>query len=70
VGDDVTSQIIAIGAFTQPAASSAFTFSFGGGLEVPVAPHWAVDAGYRFSRVSADIPLNAQGMTFGLGYRF
>ena len=41
----------------------------GGGVEVPVTRRWAVDAGYRFSRVSAETPLNAQGATFGFGYR-
>ena len=39
-------------------------------IEVPVAHHWAVDAGYRFSRVEADTPVNAQGATLGFGYRF
>jgi len=32
--------------------------------------HWAIDAGYRFARIAADTPLNAQGVTFGFGYRF
>ena len=45
-------------------------FTLGGGVEIPVARHWAIDAGYRFSRVAADTPLNAQGATFGFGYRF
>ena len=70
VGDDVTSQVIALNAFTQPAASSAFMYSLGGGVEVPVVPHWAVDVGYRFSRVNTDTPVNAQAVTFGFGYRF
>jgi opacity protein-like surface antigen len=35
-----------------------------------VATHWAADIGYRFSRIEADDPLNAQGLTFGFGYRF
>lgn len=70
VGDDVTSQIVSTGAFTQPAATTAFTFSLGGGVTIPVAGHWATDVGYHFSRVAADTPLNAQGVTFGIGYRF
>ena len=45
-------------------------FTFGGGVGVPVSRHWIVDAGYRFSRIDADTPVNAQGATFGLGYRF
>ena len=28
------------------------------------------DVGYRVSRVSSDTPLNAQSVTFGVGYRF
>jgi len=70
VGDDVTSQIETAGAFTVPTPTNAFMFTIGGGVEVPVARHWAVDAGYRFSRVNADTPLNTQGVTFGFGYRF
>jgi len=69
-GDDVTDQIISMGDFTQPAATIAFAFSLGGGVAIPVAKHWTADVGYRFSRVAADTPLNAQGMTFGVGYRF
>ena len=45
-------------------------YTLGGGVDIPVAHHWAVDVGYRFSRIEADTPLNAQGMTFGFGYRF
>jgi opacity protein-like surface antigen len=49
--------------------------TFGGGLQVPVAPHWAVEAGYRYSHIAADSTLsasalNANGMTFGIGYHF
>jgi len=70
VGDDVTTQIVTAGDFTVPAATTAFMFTLGGGIEIPVARRWAVDAGYRFSRVAADTPLNAQGLTFGFSYRF
>ena len=70
VGADVTSQLVTAGAFTAPPASTAAMFTLGGGVAIPVARHWAVDAGYRFSRVAADTPLNAQGATFGFGYRF
>ncbi len=50
-------------------------FTIGGGVQVPVMPHWVVDAGYRYSRIAADdalsaSPLNANGVTFGFGYRF
>jgi opacity protein-like surface antigen len=70
LGTDVTNQLETSGEFTTPAASTAFMYSLGGGVEVPVARHWAVDAGYRYSRVNADTPANVQGATFGIGYRF
>jgi len=69
-GDDVTSQIVSLGDFTQPSGSTAFMFSVGGGVEVPIVPHFVASAGYRVSRVSADTPVNAQSVTFGVGYRF
>ena len=70
VGDDVTSQLISAGDFTAPSPSTAFMLTVGGGVEIPVARHWAVDAGYRVSRIAADTPLTAQGAMFGFGYRF
>ena len=70
VGTDVTTQLVTAGDFTAPPATTAFMFTLGGGVEVPVTRRWAVDAGYRFSRVAAGTPLNAQGATFGFGYRF
>ena len=70
IGDNLTSEVTQLGDYTQPAASNAFMFTLGGGVDFPVARHWAVDAGYRFSRIDADTPLNAQGATFGFGYRF
>ena len=70
VGDDVTSQIVSAGDFTAPGATTAFMYTLGAGVEIPVTRQWAVDAGYRFSRVAADTPVNAQGVTFGIGYRF
>jgi opacity protein-like surface antigen len=74
-GTDVTSALIASGAYTTPAASTAFMFMLGGGVQVPLAPHWIVDAGYRYSRIAADTtlsanPLNTSALTFGFGYRF
>ena len=70
VGADVTDQLITAGDFTTPVDTTAFMFTLGGGINIPVAHRWAFDAGYRFSRVNADTPVNAQGATFGLGYRF
>jgi opacity protein-like surface antigen len=70
IGDDVTTSLVSAGDFVVPASTTAPMFTLGGGVEIPVARRWAVDAGYRFSRVSADTPLNAQGAIFGFGYRF
>jgi opacity protein-like surface antigen len=75
VGTDVTTTIASQGLFTTPASENSFMWMLGGGVQVPVARHWAVDAGYRYSRIGADSTLsasalNANGMTFGFGYRF
>jgi len=69
-GDDVTAQLVSAGDFTQPSATNAFMTAIGGGIQTFVAPHVMVDVGYRFSRISADTALNAQSVTFGVGYRF
>lgn len=69
-GDDVTSQIVASGDFMQPPSSTALMLSGGGGIEAPIARRLVVDASYRLSRVNANTPLHAQGLTFGIGYRF
>ena len=75
VGVDVTSMLESAGTFVEPPSSTSFMFMLGGGVQVPVTPHWIVDAGYRYSRISADstlntLALNTNGMTFGFGYRF
>jgi opacity protein-like surface antigen len=75
VGTDVTAALISGNSFTAPPASSAFMYTLGGGVQVPVVPHWVIDVGYRYSRIAADstlsaAPLNTNGMTFGFGYRF
>jgi len=69
-GDDVTSQIVALGDFTQPAATTKPMIGLGGGVELPIERHLALDVGYRWSRVHTDTPVNAQSVTFGLGVRF
>jgi opacity protein-like surface antigen len=75
VGTDVTAVLTAAGAVTTSASSTAPMFTLGGGVQVPVSPRVAVDVGYRYSRINADtalsaLPLNANGLTFGIGYRF
>jgi opacity protein-like surface antigen len=69
-GADVTPQLVTLGDFTQPAASNAFVFTAGAGVEVPVAPHLRVDVGYRLSRIDADTPVTAHSVIAGVGYRF
>jgi len=75
VGTDVTSTLTSAGIYTAPATSTAFMFMLGGGAQVPLASRWAVDLGYRYSRIAADStlsasPLNTNAVTFGFGYRF
>ena len=75
VGTDVTTALVTASNFTAPPPSSAFMFTLGGGVQVPVVPHWVLDVGYRYSRIAADATLsaaslNTNGMTFGFGYRF
>ena len=74
-GQDVTSSLTTSGTLTPFAASTAFMYTIGGGVQIPVASRWVVDAAYRYSRIAADstltaAPLSTNGMTFGLGYRF
>jgi opacity protein-like surface antigen len=69
-GDDVTSRVETAGDFVIPAATTSFMFQLGGGVSVPLAQHWSVDAGYRFSRVETDTPFHTQGATFGFSYHF
>ena len=75
VGTDVTSSLVSAGSITAPAASNAFMFTLGGGVQVPVVSRWAADVGYRYSRIAADTTLSAAALntnvvTFGIGYRF
>ena len=75
VGADVTSSLETSGALLAPARTNAFMYMLGGGVQVPVAQHWAADLGYRYSRIGADTALSTgalgtNAMTFGFGYRF
>jgi len=75
IGTDVSASLEASGVVTPPTASTAFTFMLGGGVDVSVAPHVAIDVGYRYSRINADptlssSPLNTSAIAFGVGYRF
>jgi len=75
VGTDITATLMTSGTYTAPTASTALMLMLGGGVQVPLVPHWAIDVGYRFSRIAADStlstsPLNTNVMSFGVGYRF
>jgi len=75
IGQDVTTNLTTSGLFTPTVSSTAFMYTIGGGVLIPVASRWVVDAAYRYSRIAADqtlsaSPLSTNGMTFGLGYRF
>jgi opacity protein-like surface antigen len=69
-GDDVTSTLVTLGDFTQAPSSNALMVTTGGGIEAPIAKRVVFDASYHFSHVNADTPLHAQGLAFGVGYRF
>jgi len=75
LGTDITASLTSVGAFTPPPSSTALMVLAGGGVQIPVVPHWAVDVGYRYSHIAADstlsaAPLNTNVLTFGIGYRF
>ena len=75
VGADVTSTLETSGALLAPSSSNAFMYTLGGGVQLPVAQHWAADLGYRYSRIAADTALSSgalrtNAITFGFGYRF
>ena len=69
-GDDVTSEIVSLGDFNQPASSNALMVSAGGGIETAIAPHMSLDVGYKLAHVNSDTAINAQSVMFGFGYRF
>jgi opacity protein-like surface antigen len=75
VGTDVTSSLTSASLVTDLPASNEHMMTFGGGVQIPVTTHWAVDAGYRYGRIGSDASLNTgavntNGMAFGFGYRF
>jgi opacity protein-like surface antigen len=48
VGTNVTSELVTAGYFTSPPATSAFMYTLGGGVDIPVSRHWAVDVAIAF----------------------
>ena len=69
-GDDVTTDLTSSGLYTPPSSTNSAMYSLGGGVNLPIAKHLAADVGYRYSRIATATPINTQGMTFGVGYRF
>jgi opacity protein-like surface antigen len=69
-GDDMTSDVVASGLFTTPAASTGLMLRTGGGVQVPLSKHLLGNVDYSVSRISAVTPLHAQDLTFGLGIKF
>ena len=69
-GANLTSEVMLLGDYTQPAATNAFMFTIGGGVQVAVAPRVSVDVGYRASRINGDTPVTANSILAGIGYRF
>jgi Outer membrane protein beta-barrel domain len=70
VGDDLTPDVVASGLFTAPTASTGMMLRAGGGVQIPLGRYLLGNAGYSVSRISADSPIHAQDLTFGLGLRF
>ena len=69
-GDDITSDVIASGAFAAPVASTELMFRGGAGVQVPLNKHLLGNVGYSLSRISSASPIYAQDLTFGVGVSF
>jgi hypothetical protein len=70
LGDDITGQVETNGFFTAPATTTGLMLRTGGGVQVPLGKHLLGNVGYSVSRISADNPLHAQDVTFGVGVKF
>jgi hypothetical protein len=69
-GDDITSDVVANGYFTTPAATTGLMLRTGGGVQLPLGTHLLGNVGYTVSRISAATPIHTQDLTFGLGIKF
>jgi hypothetical protein len=69
-GADVTSDVISNGWLTQPTQSTGLMLRTGGGVQIPLGKYLLGNIGYSVSRISADTPVKAQDVTFGVGLRF
>src|SRR5437868_4513590 len=65
-----TADVVANGLFTAPNATTSLMLKTGGGVQVPLAKHLLGNVGYSVSRISADTPIHAQDLTFGVGLKF
>ena len=70
VGEDATSDVVTSGLFTAPASTNAMLVRFGAGVKIPLGPRLLGDIDYSVSRISSDTPVSAQGLQFGVGFRF
>ena len=62
ISDNVTSQIVSLGCFTQPPTETAMMTSLGGRVSIPLASRISANIGYSYSRISTATPLNVQSM--------
>jgi opacity protein-like surface antigen len=69
-GADVTAQLVSTGVFAQSSPENALMFSTSAGVAIDLARHITADVGYRFSHIGTTAPITAQGVAFGVGFRF
>lgn len=69
-GEDATTDVVSGGYFTAPATSNALMVRFVAGLKIPIGTRLVGDIGYNVSRISNDTPVSAQGLGFGVGFKF
>jgi hypothetical protein len=70
IGDDITSDVVAGGLFTTPAAKTGLMLRTGGGIQIPLGKYLLGNVNYSVSHISAATPFHTQDLTFGVGIRF
>ena len=70
MGDDITSDVVAGGLFTTPAAKTGLMLRTGGGIQIPLGKYLLGNVNYSVSHISAATPFHTQDLTFGVGIRF
>ena len=69
-GADVTADVVSNGLLTQPVSTTDLMLRPAGGVEIPLGKHLLGNVGYSVSRISADSPVHAQDVIFGMGIKF